>query len=124
MTSRSRRPASEARRLGPLLGVPIARLAPNWASRTGYVVLARGLRDAVVAGIEKRDFAGLAFVADSVRVSTGGDVFQPLLGVVNTTGVGYEGIEEADNSLLAGRAGRERVALAPGWYALPGKPTT
>ena len=116
-------PASEARRLGHLLGVPTARLTAELSERNGHVVLARGLDDAVVAGIEKHDFAGLAFVADSVRVSTGGDVFQPLLGVVNTTGVGYEGIEEADNGLLAGRAGRETVALAPGRYALPGRPT-
>ena len=112
-------PASEARRLGHLLGVPTARLTAELSERNGHVVLARGLDDAVVAGIEKHDFAGLAFVADSVRVSTGGDVFQPLLGVVNTTGVGYEGIEEADNGLLAGRAGRETVALRRGGTRSP-----
>ena len=64
-------PASEARRLGHLLGVPTARLTAELSERNGHVVLARGLDDAVVAGIEKHDFAGLAFVADSVRVLHG-----------------------------------------------------
>ncbi len=117
------KPVAEARTLAPLLRVPVARLAGELGERNGYVVLARGLTNAEVAPIERRDLAGLSFAADSVRVMTGSDVFQPLIGGVDAAGVGDAGIEQADNALLAGRAGSELVALAPGGYTLPGGPT-
>jgi cell division protein FtsI/penicillin-binding protein 2 len=117
------KPVAEARTLAPLLRVPVARLAGELGERNGYVVLARGLTNAEVAPIERRDLAGLSFAADSVRVMTGSDVFQPLIGGVDAAGVGDAGIEQADNALLAGKAGSELVALAPGGYTLPGGPT-
>jgi len=116
-------PRTEAITLAPLLGVPVARLVAELSEHNGYVVLARGLKDAAVAPIERRDLAGLTFASDSVRVTTGGKDFQPLIGGVNAAGVGDAGVEEAENSLLAGRSGSELVALAPGGLALPTKPT-
>jgi len=116
-------PRTEADTLAPLLGVPVARLVAELSEHNGYVVLARSLRDAAVAPIERRDLAGLTFASDPVRVTTGGQDFQPLIGGVNAAGVGDAGVEEAENSLLAGKPGSELVALAPGGYALPAKPT-
>jgi cell division protein FtsI (penicillin-binding protein 3) len=118
-----KRPVAEARTLAPLLGVAARSLARELSERNGYVVLARGVRDAEVARLEARDLAGLSFAAASVRVMTGGDVFQPLLGGVNAAGVGDAGVEEADNTVLAGNAGSALIALAPGGYSLPGEPT-
>lgn len=117
------KPVTEARTLAPLLGVPVKSLAGELSERNGYVVLARGLGDAEVARLEVQDLPGLTFAADSVRMMTGGDVFQPLLGGVNAAGVGDAGIEGADNTLLAGKAGSELIALAPGGYSLPAEPT-
>ena len=108
--------------LAPLLGVSVKSLASELSERNGYVVLARGLGDAEVARLEVRDLPGLTFAADSVRKMTGGDDFQPLLGGVNAAGVGNAGIEGADNTLLAGKAGSELIALAPGGYSLPAEP--
>ena len=116
-------PVKEARTLAPLLGLPVRRLVSELDQRDGHVILATDLRSSTVAQIEPRDLAGLSFVADSVRVTTGGDVFQPLVGRVNTAGVGYAGVEEAENTLLAGRPGHERIDLGPGRYALPAGPT-
>ncbi len=116
-------PTAEAKILAPLLGVPKRLLAGELGERNGYVVLARGLKDAQVAPIEARDLPGLSFAADSVREMTGGQVFQPLLGGVNAAGVGDAGVEEADNPLLAGKTGSELLALAPGGLALPSEPT-
>jgi len=117
------RPDSEARTLARLLGVAAGPLRRELSEHNGYVVVARDLTDARVARIETRDLAGLSFIGDTVRVSTGGAVFQPLLGGVNAAGIGDSGVEAADNDLLAGKPGRELVALAPGGYTLPAAPT-
>ena len=116
-------PVAEARELAPLLGVPVAGLVRELRERDGYVVVARGLTNARLARIEARDLAGLTFAPDTVRVLTGGQIFQPLIGGVNAAGVGDSGVEEAENNLLAGKPGSELVALAPGGYSLPTAPT-
>ena len=72
--------------------------------------------------IEAEAFAGLTFTPVEQRVTSSDGVFQPILGDVNSANDGYSGIEYAYNDLLAGRAGSEIAAVAPGGITLPTKP--
>lgn len=115
-------PDKEATALAPLLNERVATLVRELSERNGYVVIARALTNRVVDPIESGGFAGLSFAPVEQRVASGDDVFQPVLGRVNTTNVGYSGIEYADNALLSGHAGSEIAAVAPGGITLPAKP--
>lgn len=116
-------PDREASTLAPLLHQHVSTLAGELAEKNGYVVLARALTNSAVDPIEADGFAGLTFAPVEVRVASGGGVFQPVLGDVNTANVGYSGIEYAYNDVLAGRAGSEIAAVAPGGITLPAKPS-
>jgi cell division protein FtsI (penicillin-binding protein 3) len=116
-------PEREASRLAPLLHLRASALARELSERNGYVVIARMLTDNAVDRVEAGAFAGLSFLPVEERVTPGDDVFQPVLGDVNTANVGYSGIEYADNSILAGQPGSEVAAVAPGGITLPTKPT-
>jgi len=115
-------PAKEARSLAPLLKVSPAKLTGELSEHNGFVVLARALTDSEVAPIEAASFAGLTFAPDPVRVTSGGGLFQPILGGVNAAGQGDGGIEYSFNALLAGKPGSEIAAIAPGGITLPAKP--
>ena len=115
-------PGPEARSLAPMLKVSVATLTSKLSERNGYVVLARSLSNQAVAPIESGGFSGLSFAPDSVRVTSGGDLFQPILGGVNAAEQGYAGVEYAYNYLLAGKPGSELAAVAPGGITLPSAP--
>jgi cell division protein FtsI (penicillin-binding protein 3) len=116
-------PEKEASRLAPLLNLRASALARELSERNGYVVIARTLTNDAVDRVEAGAFAGLSFLPVEERVTPGDEVFQPVLGDVNTANVGYSGIEYADNNILAGQAGSEVAAVAPGGITLPTKPT-
>ncbi len=115
-------PDKEATALAPLLHLRISTLSSALSERNGYVVLARDLPNNAVDPIEEGAFAGLSFVPAEQRVTSGDGVFQPVLGDVNASNLGYSGIEYAYNDLLSGRAGSEVAAVAPGGITLPAKP--
>jgi cell division protein FtsI (penicillin-binding protein 3) len=58
-------------------------------------------------------------VADSTRIVTNGNLAAPVLGFTHGNGVGAAGIESEENSLLAGKAGKETVIESPSGVALP-----
>ncbi len=115
-------PDREASALAPLLHVGASQLARELSEKSGYVVVAQSLSDKVVEPIEAEAFSGLTFAPVEQRVTSGDGVFQPILGDVNSANDGYSGIEYAYNGLLAGRAGSEIAAVAPGGITLPTKP--
>lgn len=115
-------PDREASALAPLLRVHVGTLARELSEKNGYVVLAQSLSNKTVEPIESRGFAGLTFAAVEQRVSSGAGVFQPVLGNVNSANTGYSGIEYEYNGLLAGHAGSEVAAVAPGGITLPTRP--
>ncbi len=112
-------PLTEARALAPLLHVPVARLAAELHEPSGYVALARQVPVATARRITADSFPGVTTVDDSTRVTPNGDLAAPVLGFVNGAGVGVAGLEEAYQSILAGRRGAETLLESPSGVTLP-----
>jgi cell division protein FtsI (penicillin-binding protein 3) len=113
-------PATEARQLAPLLHQSQASLQASLSQRSGFVYVARQVSDAVAARIEALNLPGLTFQQDPKRFQPNGDLALPVLGQVNTNGVGYSGLEAQYNQVLRGRSGSEVVQLDPAGRAIPG----
>jgi cell division protein FtsI (penicillin-binding protein 3) len=112
-------PLKKAQALSPLLGVPAATLAPELHRHSGYVVLAKQLSQPVGQKISADAIPGITMVDDSHRVVPNANLASPVLGTTNASGAGAAGIEYADNRVLAGTAGREKLIESPTGVALP-----
>jgi cell division protein FtsI (penicillin-binding protein 3) len=111
-----------ATKLGAILHLSSTKLLAQLSEQNGYVVLAKQVDSSVNDKIENLDISGISTQIDTLRVSPGSSVFQPLLGGVNAAGQGDAGLEYEYNSLLSGKTGTEIVPEAPGGAALPGQP--
>jgi cell division protein FtsI (penicillin-binding protein 3) len=112
-------PDKTARALSPLLGVSVATLLPELHRHSGYVVLAKQLSQHVGQKISADAIPGITMVDDSRRVVPNANLASPVLGTTYASGAGAGGIEEADNRVLAGTAGREKLIESPTGVALP-----
>lgn len=116
-------PLTEAEAVAPVLHVPVGTLAGELARRSGYVVLATNQSASTVADLSRLAPAGITFLPAAERVAPDASLVEPLLGGLNSAGVGVGGLEELENAALTGRPGSEVVAEAPGGAPLPGAPT-
>lgn len=94
-----------------------------------YVVLARSVSSGTAAAISRMALPGIAMTPSYERTYPGGNLAAPLLGFVDTnpsTGLmtGEAGLEEAYNSLLAGRSGRVVYELGGNGQPIPGTDAT
>lgn len=112
-------PAREAGELAPLLHQPAARLAKLLAEHNGYVVLTPDAATSVAGAGEALALAGISYLPSTERTSPDATLFEPLLGGLDAAGNGVTGLEDEEQSLLAGRPGTELVAEAPGDVQLP-----
>ena len=115
-------PVQTARALAPLLQVPAAALAAELHQHSGYVVLAKNLSEAKAQTISGDAFPGINLVDDSERTVTNGNLASPVLGFTHANGVGAAGLEEGDNTLLAGTPGKETIIESPSGVSLPQSP--
>ncbi len=96
---------STASALSPLLGIPSRKLVAELSVPGDYA----RLRAAASPELAKRVLAlrlpGIYTVPTTKRVYPNGALASNLLGVVNSEGDGSSGLEEADNSVLAGHPG-------------------
>ncbi len=115
-------PLGLANQLSPILHESAAVLYPLLKEQNGYVVLARQVSADVNSVVNNLGLSGITTQIDTVRVSPGASIFQPVLGSVNGSGQGDAGLEYAYNAQLAGRTGSEIIPLAPGGVQLPGQP--
>lgn len=111
-----------ANELSRLLHVSAATLYPLLNQQNGYVVLARQVSSVVNTAVENLGISGISTQIDTIRVSPGASIFQPVLGGVNGSGQGDAGLEYEYNAQLAGKTGTEIIPLAPGGVQLPGQP--
>ncbi len=117
-------PVTTAAALAPLLHVPAATLATELHKHTGYIVLAKQLSQVSAQKIAADAYPGITLVSDSKRVVTNGNLGLPLVGFTNAAGAGAAGIEYGQNSMLAGRDGKETIIESPSGVALPQSPVT
>jgi cell division protein FtsI (penicillin-binding protein 3) len=112
-------PDTVASELSPILHVSLSKLIGLLREKHGYVVLARQVSAGTQSAINTLGVNGLSFATDDARVTSGGSIFQPLLGGVNAAGHGNAALEYEFDSLLAGSPGREIVDEVPGGLVLP-----
>jgi cell division protein FtsI (penicillin-binding protein 3) len=117
-------PLKTALALSPLLHVPAAALATQLQRHSGYVVLAKQLSEAAGQKISSDSLPGITLVDDSKRTVTNGNLAAPVLGFTHADGSGAAGLESADNTLLAGTAGKETIIESPSGVTLPESPVT
>ena len=115
-------PLSLANQLSPILHQSAAVLYPLLKQQNGYVVLARQVSADLNNVLNNLGVSGITTQIDTVRVSPGASIFQPVLGSVNGSGQGDAGLEYEYNAQLAGKSGTEIIPLAPGGVQLPGQP--
>jgi cell division protein FtsI (penicillin-binding protein 3) len=111
-------PGATAAALAPVLKMSQSHLKTLLGEHNGYVALARQVSQKVDNAVTALSINGISSQTDQLRVSPGGQIFQPLLGAVNASGQGYAGVEYAFNGVLGGRAGSEEIDEAPGGVRL------
>lgn len=109
----------EAAQLAPLLHLDVTHLTSLLSEQNGYVVLAKEVSTSTESKINALNEPGITFQSDNQREYPGGSLFEPLLGGTNAAGAGDAALEYQQNSLLAGHAGSEVLAEAPGGVELP-----
>jgi cell division protein FtsI (penicillin-binding protein 3) len=117
-------PVQTALALSPLLHIAATTLASQLHRHSGYVVLARQLSQSSAQKISADAIPGITLVGDAKRVVTNANLASPVLGMTNAAGAGAAGLESGDNTLLAGKAGKETISEAPSGVTLPEAPVT
>ncbi|MGH9082824.1 MAG: peptidoglycan D,D-transpeptidase FtsI family protein, partial [Acidimicrobiales bacterium] len=110
----------EARALGPLIGLPAAKLAPLLQQRSGYVPLVHHLSTTKASKVSAMAFPGITLVPTSRRVVPDGTLASPVVGTVDAAGQGAGGLESELDQQLAGKAGSETLLASPVGVPLPG----
>jgi cell division protein FtsI (penicillin-binding protein 3) len=113
-------PAGDAAKLAPIVGVDVATLRARLADRTlAFVYVARQVTPTIANQVRALNLAGISFETEPKRFYPADPLAAPLLGFVGTDNAGLGGIEAAEQSVLAGRAGRLQVEQDPRGQALP-----
>lgn len=124
----TRLPTAAARLAGPLR-MPAAAILALLRHPTSpeYVLLKQAVQVSTADRISKLGMPGVGLKATYARTYPGGDLAAGLLGFTDLRGklgeetlTGIAGLELADNSLLAGRAGREAVQEGASGLPIPG----
>jgi cell division protein FtsI (penicillin-binding protein 3) len=119
----AQRPQVAARLAGPLGKTPDAVLSLlQHPASPKYAVLAPSLSSQAGDQIAALGLTGIYLTPSYARSYPDGDVAGNILGVTDTrngTLTGVTGLEEADNSLLAGRAGSEQVQIGTDMQQIP-----
>ncbi len=113
-------PASEARRLAAVLGLPAAGLQAELSASNQFDYLAHTVPDPVAAAVRKLDLPGIGYLQEPKRFEPNGAMAAAVLGGVGYDGQGTSGIEYQYNSRLAGRPGLVRQQEGLGGQAIPG----
>jgi cell division protein FtsI (penicillin-binding protein 3) len=112
-------PAETARRLAPVLGVPVSDLVDRLTRHTRYVVLAEQVPPEKTDRVAALGLGGVSFEDDPVRLYPAGMVGGQVVGFVNRDGTGSAGIEQRFNQQLAGTNGQRKVEVGSGGNPIP-----
>ena len=112
-------PHQEAEAMAGLVKVPVGKLTKLLSEHNGYVVLNSTLDLADGRAITSHNFPGIVVQDSSSRSYPNGTLAQSILGRTNARDAGSTGLEYADQTLLAGRAGLDREFVVPSGVNLP-----
>jgi cell division protein FtsI/penicillin-binding protein 2 len=112
-------PDELADRLSELLGLPRAKVFAALTAEDPWIQLAKGVDYEVGEEIASLEADGVTCTPHSRRYYPEGSLVAHLLGIVNTTGDGFYGVEGYYNQLLKGNGGVRRIEQDPIGEELP-----
>jgi cell division protein FtsI/penicillin-binding protein 2 len=111
--------AELADRLSELLGLPRAEVSATLTAEEPWLQLATGVDYEVGEAIASLQAEGITCTPRPQRFYPEGNLMAHVLGIVNSTGTGFYGVEGYYNQLLKGNNGRRRVEQNPTGKELP-----
>ena len=102
-------PKKAAQKLAPLLDEDSAKVLEVLTAKSGFEYLARQVDLVTANKVDKLGLAGVGSLPDSRRIYPSGDIGSRLIGAVSADNSGLFGIEDAENSVLAGTDGQVSV---------------
>ncbi len=115
-----REPRRTASQLARVLAVPAAQLRSKLSSSSSFVYLARKVSPTTGAKVMSLDLPGINVLKSSRRLYPGGKLASNVVGFLGTDGEGLAGLENADNSKLAGRDGEKKFEIGRDGRPIPG----
>lgn len=115
-------PAELADRLSELLGLPREELFEALTSEKPWIQLAKGVDYEIGEEIARLEASGVTCTPHPRRYYPEGGLVAHLLGIVNTTGDGFYGVEGYYNQLLKGNWGLQTIEQSPIGEPLPRPP--
>lgn len=117
--------AEAARQLAPLLKMDEAELGGALVGDSTYAYIKRNVDAVTFRQIRALDIYGIEWESVYERTYPNGATAAPVIGTVNSEGIGSSGLESQFDSLLQGTPGAEAFEIAPNGAVMPGgKKTT
>jgi cell division protein FtsI (penicillin-binding protein 3) len=113
------RPEATARRLAPVLGLPVPELRAKLTSDGHFAYLARQVDDDVAERVRALDLDGIDVLEEPKRFYPGGDLAASLLGQVDIDGDGLSGLEQRYDDQLTGTPGELIREVDPQGQTIP-----
>ena len=104
-----KKPALAAEKLAPILGESESKVLGEVSAETTYSVLAKKVELPTAKRIERLGLAGIGQDPDSRRSYPQGDLASQVIGTVGSENEGLSGLEEGEESVLAGTDGERRI---------------
>ena len=111
--------AELADRLSELLGLPRAEVSATLTAKQPWLQLVTGVEYEVGEAIASLEAEGLTCLPRPQRFYPESNLMAHVLGIVNSTGTGFYGVEGYYNQLLRGSDGQRRVEQNPGGREIP-----
>jgi cell division protein FtsI (penicillin-binding protein 3) len=104
-----KKPGKAAQKLAPILNEKAQEISKALDTKSGFVYLKKDIDLAAAQKIAKLNIEGIEQIPGSRRTYPQGEMAGQVIGVVGTEGKGLTGIEEGEQSVLAGEEGEKRV---------------
>lgn len=115
-----RGPAEAARQLAPLLGMDEMELGGLLVGDSTYVYLKKYVDAVTYRKIRELDIFGIEWESVFNRSYPNGNTAAPIIGTINSEGVGSSGLEAVYDQILQGKPGEEAYEIAPNGAVIPG----
>jgi cell division protein FtsI/penicillin-binding protein 2 len=104
-----KKPQKAAALLAPILKEKRDEILKSLTAESGFSYVAKNVDLSTAIKIEKLELEGVEQIPGSRRVYPQGEMAGQVIGVVGSEGKGLTGLEEGENSVLAGEEGERRV---------------
>jgi cell division protein FtsI (penicillin-binding protein 3) len=104
-----KKPGQAAQKLAPILNMKANEVLKALKTESGFAYLKKDIDLSAAQKIEKLGIEGIEQIPGSRRTYPQGEMAGQVIGVVGTEGEGLTGIEEGEQSVLAGEEGEKKV---------------